>query len=165
MFATYRHGKPPASFPRPWYRHKYSSTSLTQASKCVDTIDVHGAATTDPLSAAPSEGQRRINLVLDANQGIQHHGTGLVQVEGVALHARLRGRLVGIPAVYVERLGPGLGVDIRLDDGRSLAGRDGTSRRVRGECSYGHRAAESWSAGGREEAGGGAEGGHRGSRE
>ena len=61
-----------------------------QAGQGVDTVDVHGAATTDTLATTPPEGKGRVDLVLDTDERIQHHGSGLVQVEGVRLHLGLR---------------------------------------------------------------------------
>jgi hypothetical protein len=82
-----------------------------QAGQCIDSVNVHGAAATDALSAAPSEGQSRVDLVLDSDQGVQHHRSGLVEVERVALHARLRRGLIGVPSVDLE----GLDLCILLD--------------------------------------------------
>lgn len=82
----------------------------TQTSQRVDSVNVHSTATADTLTAASSEGKCRVNFVLNANQSVEHHRTGLVQVQRVRLHARLRGRLVGIPSVDMEGLGArGLG--------------------------------------------------------
>lgn len=67
-------------------------------------VNVHGAAAANTLTATPAERQGRIELVLDADKGIQHHGASLVEVDGVALHARLLGGRVGVPAVDLERL-------------------------------------------------------------
>jgi len=78
---------------------------LTEASQSIDPINVHSAATTNTLSATPSEGQSRVNLVLDSNQRIQHHGPSLIQIQCVRLHARLRRRLIWVPSVDVESLG------------------------------------------------------------
>lgn len=77
-------------------------------------IDVHGAAAADSLAAAPSESESRVELILDANQGIEDHGARLVEVDGVGLQPRLLGRRVGVPAVDLEGLGAGFG---RIADG------------------------------------------------
>lgn len=82
--------------------------SLTQACQGVLAIDVHGTATADTLTAASSESQSRVELVLDANNGIQDHRSSLVQVDGVALKTRLDGRGIGVPSVDLEGLQPGL---------------------------------------------------------
>lgn len=95
----------------------------TQAGKGVDTVNVHGAGTADALSARASEGQSGVELVLDADQGVEHHGTRLVQVERVALHARLVAGGVGVPSVDVERLDLAVGVLCGLLDRRRLVGR------------------------------------------
>lgn len=58
-----------------------SRTPHTQTSQCIDTVNVHGAAATDTLTARPAERQCRVVLVLDSNQGVQHHWTRLVQVQ------------------------------------------------------------------------------------
>lgn len=55
----------------------------TQASQSVDTVDVHGARSADTLTTTPSEGQGGVDLILDPDQRIQHHGTRLVQIESV----------------------------------------------------------------------------------
>lgn len=79
-----------------------------QACQGVLAVDVHGTASTNTLSATPSEGQRRIDLVLDLDQGVQDHRASLVEVNGVGLKPGLLGRGVGIPSVDLERLGIGL---------------------------------------------------------
>lgn len=79
-------------------------TKHTQASKGVDTIDVHRTATADTLTATPSEGQGGVDFVLDPNERIQHHGAGLGQVQFVGLHLGLLGRSIGAPAVNLELL-------------------------------------------------------------
>ena len=80
----------------------------TQAGQGVDTVNVHRTATADTLSATSPESQSGVHLVLDADQRIQHHRAGLVQVQRVSLHLRLLGGLIGVPAVDMEGLGPGL---------------------------------------------------------
>jgi len=65
------------------------SGDAAQASKSIDTINVHGTASTDTLSATSSKGQGGINLILDSYQSIQHHRTRLVQIQRICLHVRL----------------------------------------------------------------------------
>ena len=81
---------------------------LTQTRQRVDTINVHCAATANALSAASPESESGVHLVLDPDKRVQHHGSGLVQVEGVGLHLGLGRGLIGVPAVDVEGLGQGL---------------------------------------------------------
>ena len=100
-----------------------------QARERVDTIDVHSARPADTLSTRPSERQGRIDLVLNANERIQHHRTGLVQVERIRLHSRLRRGLIRIPAVDVECL------DLCIFGGRWL-------RSLRCRCFGGVRSAQ-----------------------
>lgn len=88
----------------------HPGASHTQASQCVDSVNVHRAASADSLSATSSEGQGGVNLVLDANERVQHHGSRLVQVEGVGLHAGLLGGLIRVPSVDLEGLGLCVGV-------------------------------------------------------
>jgi len=78
--------------------------NAAQTSQSIDTINVHRTASTNALSATPSEGQGGIDLILNSDQRIQHHRTRLLQVQSIALHARLRCWLIGIPSVDVERL-------------------------------------------------------------
>jgi len=97
-----------------------------QAGQGVYTIDVHRTASADTLSATPSESQGRIDFILDSDQSIQHHGSRLVQVQSVALHARLGGRLVGIPSVDVKGLDLCLRVVCRFFDRGTLGSRYST---------------------------------------
>jgi len=52
--------------------------NAAQTSQSVYTINIHRTASTNSLPTAPSERKSRINLVLDADQSIQHHRTSLV---------------------------------------------------------------------------------------
>lgn len=97
---------------------RYSLLILTQAGQCVDTINVHRAASANALSAASSECKSWIRLVLDPDQCIQVHRTSLVKVECVALHLWLAGWLVWVPSVNVEGLHQWLFVWRRLLLGR-----------------------------------------------
>lgn len=94
--------------------------SHTQASQSVDTVNVHSTASANTLTAASSESQCRVDLILNTNQSIQHHRTGLVQVKGIALHTRLLGGSIGIPAVDMEGLGTRRGGRGRFLDRRGL---------------------------------------------
>lgn len=76
----------------------------TQASQGVLAVDVHGTTATDTLTATSSESQGRVDLVLDTDESIQDHGSSLVQVDGVGLHARLFARGIGVPSVDLEGL-------------------------------------------------------------
>ena len=108
--------------------HAKGKGERTQAGKSVDTVNVHGAGTADTLSATAAESEGGVELVLDSDQGVEHHGAGLVKVEGVALHARLVAGSIGVPSVDVESLDLAVGVLCGLVDGRSLVGRENGSR-------------------------------------
>lgn len=92
----------------------------TQACQCVYAINIHRTASTDALSATPSEGQGRVNLVLDPDQCVQHHWARLVQVEGIRLHLGLARRLVWVPSIDIERLDSRVLVGLRLLCGAGL---------------------------------------------
>jgi len=81
-----------------------------QTSKCVNAINIHRATPADPFSATPSECQGRVDLVLDSNQGIQHHWSRLVQIQCVTLHAGFGRWLIWVPAIDVECLDLGVGL-------------------------------------------------------
>jgi hypothetical protein len=98
----------------------YPLFPLTQTRQRVDTINVHCATAANALSAASPECKSRVHLVLDPDERVQHHGSGLVQVEGVGLHLGLGRRLIGVPAVDMEGLGQGILVQRRLLDGCGL---------------------------------------------
>lgn len=72
-----------------------------QAGEGVTTVDIHGAAATDTLTARPSEGERGVLLVLDLQQSIKNHWSTVVQVHGVGGGVWLLFSL-GIPSVNLE---------------------------------------------------------------
>ena len=80
------------------------AVNAAKAGKGVDAINVHGARTADTLTARSSEGERGVDLVLDLDQGVEDHWSGLVEVEGVVLQARLLRGSVGVPSVDLEGL-------------------------------------------------------------
>jgi hypothetical protein len=122
---------------------------LGEAGEAVVAVDVHGAAPADPLAAAPAEGERRVLLVLDLEQRVQHHGPAVGQVQLVVLELRLRRRRVRVPPVDREGLGVGRGrrrgrggVGLPRDETRREHGRqEGTRpRRAAEEGGHGHGA-------------------------
>jgi len=70
----------------------------------VDTVDVHGAGTTDAFSAGSSEGQGWVQLVFDADECVQHHWAGFVEIQRVFLHPGFLAGGVWIPTVDFEGL-------------------------------------------------------------
>jgi hypothetical protein len=97
----------------------------TQAGKGVLAVDVHGAATADTLTATSSEGQSRVELVLDSDKGIENHGSSLVEVQSVGLKTGLLAGGIGVPSVDLEGLHLGLGLLGRLADGGHRTSEDG----------------------------------------
>jgi hypothetical protein len=129
---------------------------LTQACKSVDTINVHGAASADTLSATPSECEGGVDLVLDPDQGVQHHRAGLVQIQGITLHPWLHGWLIWVPSVDVKCLDLRLWVRSGLFGSGSLRWWDSSSCNSASDGRHGPLLrCEDWSCG-REEAQGGA---------
>jgi hypothetical protein len=80
----------------------------TQARESVNTVNVHGARTADTFTARSPESQGRVEFVLYPDERIEHHGSGLVQVEVVGLHLGLLAGLVRVPTVDLEGLHLGL---------------------------------------------------------
>src|SRR6516225_2340158 len=75
-----------------------------RARKPVGAVDVHGAASADALATRATEGQRGIDLVLDEDQGIEHHRPAILKVDDVGVDARIVA-VVGIEAINAEFLG------------------------------------------------------------
>lgn len=50
------------------------------AGQRIRAIDIHGAGAADPFTATPAEGERGIDLVLDIDDGIEHHRPAFGQV-------------------------------------------------------------------------------------
>lgn len=117
----------------------------TQAGESVNTVDVHGARTANTLTARSAESEGRVEFVLYPDERIEHHRSGLVQVEVVGLHLGLLAGLVRVPTVDLESFHLGLLGGSRLD------GRVGAS-----ECRAEHRPRC------REQSRSGTEGGHGG---
>src|SRR5690606_16795272 len=88
------------------------------AGERIDAVDVHGAGAADALPAGAAEGQRRVDIVLDIDQRVQHHRPAFGEVDFVSVDARVA-VLVGVPAVNAELarlLRPGgRGVRLALD--------------------------------------------------
>lgn len=100
-----------------------------QASQGIDAVNVHGTATADSFSTAPSEGQGGVEFVFDLDQRIEDHRPAFLQVDRVRLQARFLTRLVRVPAIDRELLGfRGRG---RLFAGM-LFSRSGKGRRIAG---------------------------------
>lgn len=75
-----------------------------QASKSVDTVNVHGTGTTDTLSARSSESKSGVELILDLDQSIEHHRAALGEIDLVCLELGLLIGDIGVPSVDLELL-------------------------------------------------------------
>lgn len=71
---------------------------LRQASEPVAAVDVHGAGAADPFAARSTEGEGGVHLVLDLNEGVEHHGPTLLEVDLVLTELRLL-RVFWVPPV------------------------------------------------------------------
>ena len=56
---------------------------IAQAGQGVGAVDVHGTRAADSLAAGAAEGEGRILLVLDFEEGVQNHRAAVVQVDGI----------------------------------------------------------------------------------
>lgn len=79
-------------------RRGFTGGDLRQTGKAVATVDVHRAGAANALPARSAESERRIHFVLDLDQGVQNHGTALLEIDLEILKFRL-GRVIGIPSV------------------------------------------------------------------
>ena len=85
------------------------------AGQRVLAVDVHGAGAADALAAGAAEGQRRVDVVLDPDQAVQHHRPAFIGVDEIGVDAGVFA-VVRIPAIDLElaglagagRLRPGL---------------------------------------------------------
>jgi len=109
-----------------------------QTSQCIDPVDIHRTAPTNTLSAASSEGQGRVNLILYPNQRVQNHRACFVQIESVCLHPRLRRWLIWIPSVDMKGLDFGVFAGSGLFNSLCLFGRD----KITGRCGWRSRLAD-----------------------
>lgn len=99
--------------------------NAAEAGKGVAAVNVHGARTADTFTARASESKGRVLLVLDAENGIEHHWSGSVQVNLVSLHLWLLFGGVRVPSIDLELLHKGFlggsGSEATGGRGRSLA--------------------------------------------
>ena len=74
------------------------------AGERVAAADVHGARAAHALAARATEGERRVERVLDVDDGVQHHRPAVVDVHLVGVPPRV-GVGLRVVAVDLERLG------------------------------------------------------------
>src|SRR6185369_16014735 len=75
------------------------------AGEAVSSVHVHRTASANPLAAGTAEGQGGVDLVLDLDQSVEDHWPAFVEVDRVAVEARVRSA-VRIVAIDFERLEP-----------------------------------------------------------
>ncbi len=80
------------------------TVQLCNAGKRVSSIDVHGTTSTDSFTATTTECQSRIDLILDFEQGVQHHGSTCIQVHFIFLQTGLFAGLLRIPTINLNLL-------------------------------------------------------------
>jgi hypothetical protein len=75
---------------------KGQTGSIKKKVKGRRTVDVHCATSANTLPARPPERKSRVELVLNLEDGVENHGSALVEVDRVGLEVRLLSRLVGV---------------------------------------------------------------------
>lgn len=108
---TFLRGKATRSFSKRTVRQRVDLDILggiardaLEAGEGVLAVDVHGAGAANAFAARPPQGQSRVDLVLNLDEGVQHHRTAGAKIDLVFLHVRLLARLVRVPAVDGEGL-------------------------------------------------------------
>src|SRR4029079_5305962 len=61
----------------------------SRAGQTVRAFHVHRARSANALRTRAAEGQRRVDLILDLDQCVEDHRTAFVEVDGVAVEARV----------------------------------------------------------------------------
>lgn len=75
------------------------------ACETILAVHVHRTRATNPLATGPAECQRRIDFILDLEQGIQNHRAGLIKIKLELVIARVF-TAIGIIAIDLELLYP-----------------------------------------------------------
>jgi hypothetical protein len=57
--------------------------NVRQTGQGVGAVDIHGAGPANAFAAGPAKGERGVLFILDLNEGIQDHGSAVVQIDGV----------------------------------------------------------------------------------
>jgi hypothetical protein len=79
-----------------------SVIALVQA-RPIAAVYVHGAGAANAFPAGATKGQRRVDLIFDLNQGVQHHGATGVEIDAKTIDSR-PGATVRIISIDVEFL-------------------------------------------------------------
>jgi len=75
--------------------------NIAQTGQRVLSVDVHRARPADPLATGTTEGQGGVLVRFDFDQGVEDHGTAVVEIYGVGREVRLL-TMVGIPSIDFE---------------------------------------------------------------
>jgi len=70
-----------------------------EAGEGVGTVDVDGAGPANALAAGTTQGECGVHVVFDVQQGIQNHGTALLELDVVGLQ---RGLLLGLGIITIN---------------------------------------------------------------
>jgi len=73
-----------------------------EAGQRVGSLDVHGAGSADSLPAGSSKGEGGILLVLDLDEGVEDHGSAVVEIDGIGAQIGLLVVLFGVPPVDLK---------------------------------------------------------------
>jgi hypothetical protein len=76
------------------------------AGEPITAVDVHGAGAANAFATGAAEGERRVDLVFDLYQGVQHHRATRVEIDGKRIHARPRAtiRIVAVDMEFLDAL-------------------------------------------------------------
>jgi hypothetical protein len=77
--------------------------NVGQASQCVLTVNVHGTRAANALTTGATKGESRVLLVFDFEQGVEDHGSTVIEIDRVGGEVRLLA-LFGVPSVHFEVL-------------------------------------------------------------
>ena len=77
------------------------TTQCEGAGQIIAAIDVHGAGAANPLAAGAAEGERRVDVALDLDEGVENHRPALIQIHMIAVDARVI-VIVRAPAIDTE---------------------------------------------------------------
>jgi len=75
-----------------------------QAGQVMSSVDVHGAGSANTFSAASSERQSWVNLILNLDKGIQEHGAAFLHVNIIRNVVRLVSWLIWVGSINVKPL-------------------------------------------------------------
>ena len=77
---------------------------VAETGQGIGAIDVHGTGSTNAFATTASKGQRGILFIFNLEQGIQYHGTTVIQIDRIRTEIGLLMRTFRIPAIDFEIL-------------------------------------------------------------